>query len=885
MTAIEARGLTRSYGGVEALRGAGFSLAAGEVLALLGANGAGKSTLIQILAGALAPDAGAVEIHGQPLWGHAAAGEHAGAASVERARRLGIAVIFQDLGLYPNLSVAENIAGDLLPGWGYSPRQARRAAAEALAQLEAPLPLDRPLGELAAGNRQLAAIARALARQAQVLILDEPTAALTEREAQRLLTLLRRMAEAGRAVIFISHRLREARQVADCFLVLRDGRTVLQMPAAAIADAELHQAMFGAAEAALAVTPARPEAEMNTPAPAPPWLEAEDAGRSGGFAGVSLRLFPGEITVLAGMVGAGQSEFARALFGLRRLEQGRLRLRGRAWRPRHPRQALAEGLRYLPADRAGEGLFMPLSVAENLALGRLGRLSRHGWFPRTAAWAGSQIEAFAIRCRDQRAPVASLSGGNQQKVLLAKTLGYAGQRGPTGAPALILDEPTAGVDIAAKAELHARIRQLAANGWAVLVVSSELEETLALGDRIIIFRAGRIAAQMLRREAARSSLIAALVGASTGEEARPDATPALARQVPEPIERAAGMPLPAAAHRDAGARGMSSTAAGGALGQRLVRLARWRPRSYEAALALGLAALAAGLGLAAPRLLAPASLVLLLRNASVLAILSLGMLMVMLTGGIDISAGAMLAAASVLSAKLAQLGWPAPLALGATLAAGLALGAGNAACIAELGVPPIVATLGTMGLYRGLLLEATGGHWITRFPAWLRALGRPIFAGLDASAFAAIGVAALIAGLLRRSQPGRNLYRYGGAPAAARRWGIAEKKLLYAAYAGMGLCAALGGIFYAAQLGAAQGNAAAGYELTVIAAVVLGGADIFGGRGSVLGTLLGVLLLAMISAALILLRVPAYWQGLATGALVLAGVGAGQLRRAAEGGR
>ncbi len=859
--AIEARELSKRYGGVEALRGAGFRLESGQVLALLGANGAGKSTLIQILAGALVPDAGEVEIHGRTLW---SAGRRGAAAGVERARRLGIAVIFQDLGLYPNLSVAENIAGDLDAGYSYDARRVRRRAAAVLARLQTPLPLDRPAGELSAGHRQLAAIARALARDARILILDEPTAALAESETQRLLALVRSLAEAGHAIVFISHRLREVRQIADRFLVLRDGRVVYENSAAQAGDAALHQAMFGAAESTLAAAApaAVPAAAPSRAAAAPAWLEAEAAGREGEFREISLRLFPGEITVLGGMVGAGQSEFARCLFGLRQLERGRLRLRGQEWRPRRPRQALAAGVRYLPADRAGEGLFLRLTVEENLALGRLRRLSRFaGWFPRTAAWADSQIAAYGIRCRGRLAPAASLSGGNQQKLLLAKTLAYApAQPGaePPDVPVLILDEPTAGVDIAAKADMHARIRQLAAAGWAVLVVSSELEETLALGDRIIVFRAGGLAANLPRGEAERSRLIAAMVGGAAAEAAPHDAG-------------APSAPAPRSAEPSAAPAAPASR-----------RWARFLPRQYETGLGLGLAALIVTVSLAAPRLLSPASLSSILRNASVLTLLSLGMLMVMLTGGIDISAGAMLAVASVLVARLGALGWPAPLALAATLLAGLALGAGNALCIAELGVPPIVATLGTMGLYRGLLLQATGGNWITALPAWLRALGRPGWLALDLSVPAAAAAAAAGVWLLRRSQPGRSLYRYGGAPQAARRWGIPEKKLIYAVYAGMGLCAALGGIFYAAQLGAAQGNAAVGYELTVIAAVVLGGADILGGRGSVLGTLLGVLLLSTIAAALVLLRVPAFWQGVVTGSLVLIGVGAGQLRRGAQ---
>ena len=293
---------------------------------------------------------------------------------------------------------------------------------------------------------------------------------------------------------------------------------------------------------------------------------------------------------------------------------------------------------------------------------------------------------------------------------------------------------------------------------------------------------------------------------------------------------------------------------------------------HEGKLALLLLVLGILLAVIAPRFFGAANLSLLARSMGVLLIVSVGMLNVILTGGIDISAGAILAVVSVILVRLGNHGLAAPYALILALLTGVILGAVNAALIAEFRIPPIVATLGTAGLFRGLLLEWTQGEWESSIPAWLNAWGRPRWGGFDASVWAAAIVVLIATAILYRTQVGRSLFRFGDSPIAAMRVGISRRKPIYFAYISLGLLTAIGAIFYAAQLGAVQGNAANGYELTVIAAVVLGGADILGGRGSLLGTFLGVLLLCSLQQALVLLHVATYWQNVATGAIVLVGV-------------
>jgi ribose/xylose/arabinose/galactoside ABC-type transport system permease subunit len=293
---------------------------------------------------------------------------------------------------------------------------------------------------------------------------------------------------------------------------------------------------------------------------------------------------------------------------------------------------------------------------------------------------------------------------------------------------------------------------------------------------------------------------------------------------------------------------------------------------HETKLGLLLLLLGIALAMAAPRFFGSANLALLARSMGVLLIVSIGMLNVILSGGIDVSAGAMLAVVSVVLVRMSNHGLAAPYALALALLTGVVLGAINAVLIAELRIPPIVATLGTAGLFRGLLLEWTQGEWESSIPAWLNAWGRPRWGGLDASVWTAVVAVLASAWILQRMQIGRALFRYGDSPTAAGRIGISRRQPIYFAYVSLGFLTALGAVFYAAQLGAVQGNAANGYELTVIAAVVLGGADILGGRGTLLGTFLGVLLLCSLQQALVLLHVATFWQNITTGAIVLAGV-------------
>lgn len=457
-----------------ALRPVSLALHAGEILGLVGENGAGKSTLIRLLSGVLAPDAGELRWQGRAVR----------FASPHEALAAGIATIHQELAGCAHLSVAENLLlGEPWPRLGPAVHW-RRLFDAARTRLKASgLELDpaTPFGALSPALRQEVLIARALAHRARLLILDEPSASLSETEVRRLLERLAALRREGVAMLYVSHRLDEIRHLTDRVAVLRDGALVSVRRTAEVTPDQLIRDMVG-----------RELAAVRRPAPlareAPVRLELRGATHAGLFEAISFSVRAGEIVGLGGLVGAGRSELARAIYGLYPLTAGDMFLDGRPWRPRSPADAVAGGLVYLPEERKRQGLVLEHSVADNVTLGWLAALTRLGMVsrPRTATRLAAVLPRFHVRAASPGQPVGTLSGGNQQKALLARWLG----RDPGVA---LLDEPTRGVDVGAKAEIHELIRQLAARGSAVVLITSDLPELLALSRRILVLAGGRLA--------------------------------------------------------------------------------------------------------------------------------------------------------------------------------------------------------------------------------------------------------------------------------------------------------------------------------------------------------------------------------------------------------
>ncbi|CAM5285995.1 sugar ABC transporter ATP-binding protein [Streptomyces avidinii] len=471
-------GITKSFPGVRALDGVDLEVYAGDVHCVLGQNGAGKSTLIKILAGVHRPDGGRI------TW----RGEDVSPGSPIAAMRLGIATIYQELDLVEGLSVAENVF------LGHEPTSARffvraRAARTAAAQLlkrlgHGEIDPARQVGELSAAQRQIVSMARALSHEVRLIVMDEPSAALDPEEVDNLFRTVRDLTAEGVAVIYISHRLEEIRRIGDRVTVLKDGRTVARgLPAKSTSTGEVVTLMTG--RDVEHVFPARPHRAGAHRAE--PVLRVEGLARHGEFAPVDLELRPGEIVGLAGLVGSGRSEILETVYGARRPTAGRVVVDGVPLRPGSVRAAVRAGIGLAPEERKAQGLLMMESVTRNVTLSTLSRYSRGGWLDHQRERVAAQraTRELSLRPDDPDTPVRTLSGGNQQKAVLARWL-------LRGCRILLLDEPTRGVDIGARAELYAVIRRLADDGLAVLLVSSEVPEVLGLADRVLVLREGAV---------------------------------------------------------------------------------------------------------------------------------------------------------------------------------------------------------------------------------------------------------------------------------------------------------------------------------------------------------------------------------------------------------
>ncbi|NLC58242.1 MAG: sugar ABC transporter ATP-binding protein [Armatimonadetes bacterium] len=502
---IQIRGIGKAFGGVQALADVSLEIAPGEVHALCGENGAGKSTLIKVLSGSLLPDTGEVWVRGTRL-------PQGGVAAAEAA---GIAVIHQEPVVFPHLNAADNLFVGAEPrrrgGLLLDRARMRRDAEALLRRLGETVDLQRPVGELPVAQRQMIAIARALSRSCRLLIMDEPTSSLSARETEVLFQVIRQLRAEGVSVLYVSHRLEEVFALADRVTVLRDGRWVDTRATPTIDREELIRLMVGRELAA-----AEPGADSTTPGEV--LLAVEGLTRDGAFAGVSFQVRAGEVVGLGGLVGAGRSEVARALFGIDRPDSGTVKVGGQRLPPGSVPAAIRQGVALVPEDRQHLGLVLPLPVGTNLTLAVLRGLSRFG-FPskrQEAPLIARLMKELDIRAASAAVPAETLSGGNQQKVVLGKWLAASPR-------VLILDEPTRGVDVGAKAEVHRLIRSLAQQGMATLLISSDLPELLAMSDRILVMRAGRLAGELGRAEATPEKVLAlalgqAPAGAAAGKE-------------------------------------------------------------------------------------------------------------------------------------------------------------------------------------------------------------------------------------------------------------------------------------------------------------------------------------------------------------------------------
>ena len=818
--------VTKAFGGVLAVSDVSFELTAGEVLALLGENGAGKSTCVKMLAGVHRPDTGHVTIDGAPVL----------LRSPVDALHSGIAVMHQHPGLFADLPVAENIF------MGHAPRDRfgnldrtliHGRAAELLKIVGLRCAPDQVLGGLRSSEQQLVEIARALSVHARVLIMDEPTAALSRGEVERLFGVINDLRVQNVAMMFVGHRMEEIYRVADRLTVLRDGRLVGSYLTRDVPPERAVQLMVGRELANLY--------PKNQSEPGAIRLAVEHLSRDGVFEGVSFALRAGEIVGFGGLVGSGRTEVARVLFGIDRPSTGTIELDGKPAVFANPTEAMAAGIAYVSEDRLGQSLVMDFPIRDNASLTVIDQAAPAGLISRRREMAlvKPHLDRLSLKFTSYEQPVRTLSGGNQQKVVLSKWLA-------TNPRVLILDEPTQGIDVRSKAEVHAMIADLARQGIAILLISSEMPELLGMCDRIVVFREGRVTAELNRTEATQEAVLMAAT----------DSAPAVRPAQPTAASEA------------------SAPAAFQDTKPNQTRPARFLGR--ELGLLAAMAAVLIPVSIINPRVLSPSNITALSMDAALLMIVAAGQMLVLLTRNIDLSIASVIGLAAYISADVLHL-YPeigVAAAVGVACLVGLVCGLVNGAIVTFGGVPAIVVTLGTLALYRGLCSVFTGGKQISADdvpPAWLDLTNAKLF-GVPGIVVIALVVMLVVGFILRRRPAGRDLFAVGSNPDGARLIGIPAQRRIMTAFAFSGLLAGFDGALWASRYATVDARVALGYELTVIAAVVVGGVAIRGGAGSVLGVALGALTLLVIKNGLILVRVDPLWLDGIYGLVIVAAI-------------
>ncbi len=825
---------TKIFGGTVALKDVSLELRTGEVLALLGENGAGKSTCVKLLTGLYRPDEGEVIFNNVPVE----------LASPLDAFRRGISVVHQHPGLFSDLTVAENIFIGHMPvdKVGRLDRVTmRRRAAELLNVVGLDCDPGVLLSRLRSSEQQLVEIARALSADARVLILDEPTAALSQREVERLFAVIQELRSRQVAMMLVSHRMEEVYRVSDRVTILRDGHHVATEPIDKMSRERAVQLMVGRSLGGMY--------PVRDPRPGEIVFEVTGLGLSDVFSDVSFMVRAGEILGLGGLVGSGRTEIARVIFGIDQPTQGTMRLAGNPVSFRTPGAAMAAGIAYLSEDRLGQSLVMDQAILSNATLPTIDHATIGGLISarKELALVRPDLDRMKLRFRSYDQPIKTLSGGNQQKVVIAKWLA-------TKPRLLILDEPTQGVDVQTKAEVHSLIADLAKNGMAIMLISSELPELLGMSDRILVLREGQVMDEMERAAATPERVL----------KAATDAVKKVSSDGPTNILSPGGkLPQPEAP----------------AIPQRsnlLISRIRHFIRKREFGLLAAMAAVVIPVAAINPRMLSGANLTALSMDAALLIIVAVAQMLVLLTRNIDLSVASVIGLSAYGAATTLHAHPDLNIFIGLLVATGIGLLCGllNGLVVTIGRVPAIVVTLGTLSVFRGIDSLWTGGRQISadQVPqAWLDLTSGRI-AGIPGLVFITVGILVIASFVLRSIPLGRELYAIGSNPDGAELIGIPVKRRVLSAFAVAGLLAGFDGGLWASRYATIDARVATGFELTVIASVVVGGVAIRGGAGTTLGVMLGALTLLVIRNGLILIRIDPLWLEGVYGLVILGAV-------------
>ena len=832
--------ITRTFPGVIAVDSVSFDLRAGEVHAIVGENGAGKSTLINIISGVLPPETGQVLLDGHKIK----------LANPVEARNRGIVTVHQEAELFPTLSIAENMALALgLPSRRFglvdwkSVRASSQAAVDQTGEL---IDVNAAADRLTVARRHMIQVAAAITQESRIVILDEPTSALSAAESEWLFAQIDRLRTTGAGIIYISHRQDEIFRLADRITVLRDGKTVWTGAKSSINPTRLIELMVGrdqpTAVTKFSATDAVPEQSGTSQSHTPRLQIRGLTDVESRVRDVSLAVAAGEVVGVYGLVGAGRTELAHSVFGLKRIAAGRIEVDGLPQVIRSPNDALRAGFAYLPEDRLRQGVCRGLSVRANAVLASLRRWTRALLAmaaPERAA-TNDVVRRLDVRLNSIEQPVGGLSGGNQQKVVLGRCL-------LNQPKVLILDEPTRGVDVGAKVEIHRLLRKLADDGCAVLMISSELPEIMQNSDRVIVFCEGSISGEYDPQQASPAEVAGAALPTVPSDVTNGNSAKAADIMVRAPD-----------AKTERGHR--VSVRFGGEVGLAGVTLALWF-------------LLVAGSSGADDVL---AGLTNLSTYAPLWTLLGLAAACVIIAGGIDISIGSLVALSAVCCGHVLHLDAPdvirIPLAVATGVMVGTTGGMINAAISLIGRVHPIVVTLGTMTVYRGLVIVLLGGRSLTDLPANFTRLAVDPETGFRGIMVISAVVVCLAAVWLQCTQSGRHLYAYGSSSAASRLAGVSQTRVWLTAFGASGALAGLAGVLELALNTQMQARLGAGWELQAIAIAVIGGVAITGGRGTVPGVVLAAILLRLVNSALVRWGVSGPKVDLVVGTLLLAAV-------------
>ena len=817
---LEMRHIAKAFGKFYALKGVDLTVWPGEIHALMGENGAGKSTLMKILAGAYTATSGEILIDGKPQT----------IRGPKDALAAGITLIYQEMQLAPNLTVAENIfLGSELARGGLVQRKAMLSQAQAVIdRLGAQFKASDRVMTLTIAEQQQVEIARALHRQSRILVMDEPTAALSSRETQRLFELILRLRDEGMAIIYISHRMAEVYELSDRVSVLRDGQYVGSLVRDKLNAPELVRMMVG-----------RPLSDLfNKERDIPrgqPRLRVEDLTDGGKVKPSSLVVHAGEIVGLAGLVGAGRSELAQLIFGVRKATGGVIEIDGEPVVIHSPREAIDLGIGFLTENRKEQGLFLELAAQENITMATLERDANWGMLNRRKAQTISDdaIQLLNIRVPHAQVRAGGLSGGNQQKLLISRWVAI-------GPRILILDEPTRGVDVGAKSEIYRIMNDMARQGVAILMISSELPEVVGMSDRVYVMREGAIAGELQAGDISQESIMTLATGVN---DSHLKATMSIPKETSAPVAK-------------------SASAKKMLMGD-LMQTVGILPI---------LILIVAVFGFIAPNFFTESNLLNITRQASINIVLAAGMTFIILTGGIDLSVGSILGTTAVAAMVVSLIPAFTLLSIPAALMLGLLLGLFNGALVAFAGLPPFIVTLGTYTALRGAAYLLADGTTVINSDISFEWIGNDYLGPVPWLVVIALAVIAVCWFILRRTTLGVHIYAVGGNMQAARLTGIKVWLVLLFVYGMSGLLSGLGGVMSASRLYSANGNLGVGYELDAIAAVILGGTSFVGGIGTITGTLVGALIIATLNNGMTLMGVSYFWQLVIKGAVIIIAV-------------